>query len=382
MRPIFSVLAISFSLVASAATIPDRFETIARQADKARSQERVPEAIGLYREGTKLRPSWFEGWWYLGTLLYDQDRFSEAGAAFEHLLASTRHHGPAFAFLGLCEYETGNYDSALERFRSWARAGWGGTPEFRDVAEFHFALLLTREGRFAESLFLMGPLAQRLGNNPELSEAMGLASLRMRSLPEDYPPNDRERVWLAGRAALYAALSTQDFPRANEYATRLESRYGTQPEVHYFRATLYGLEGQNDDAEREYRQELKISPLHVPSLTAIAAMDLERGNLAEAGELARRAVDADSGNPEAHDLAGRVLLANGDLQASLRELEMAKRIAPGNSGVRGHLAMVYSKLGRTQEAKAESDALLLLTKKEEVMAPAEVKLGESREKVH
>jgi len=113
MRPLFLVLAISFSVAASAATIPDRFETIAKQADDARSRDRVPEAIRLYREGTKLRPSWYEGWWSLGTLLYDQDRFSEAGAAFEHLLANPRHRGPAFAFVGLCEYETGNYDSAL-----------------------------------------------------------------------------------------------------------------------------------------------------------------------------------------------------------------------------------------------------------------------------
>ncbi len=136
MRPIFSVLAISFSLAASAATIPGRFETIARQAETARSQERVPEAIRLYREGTKLRPSWYEGWWSLGTLLYDQDRFSEADAAFEHLLANTRHSGPAFAFLGLCEYETGDYDSAVERFRSWARAGWVERPSFAMLRNF------------------------------------------------------------------------------------------------------------------------------------------------------------------------------------------------------------------------------------------------------
>src|SRR5450631_4507769 len=248
MRPLFSVLAISFSLAASAATVPDRFETIARQADTARSQERVPEAIRLYGEGTKLRPSWYDGWWYLGSLFYDQDRFSEASAAFEHLLASTPHRSPAFAFLGLCEYETGNYDSALAQFRSWAGAGWGGTPELRDVAMYHFALLLTRDGRFVESLFLIAPLAQRLGDNPELVEAMGLASLRMSYLPENYPPELRERIWFAGKAALYAAQSPKDFERADEFAERLESRYGTQPEIHYFRGTLNGFEGKEVEA--------------------------------------------------------------------------------------------------------------------------------------
>jgi len=383
MRLLFCVFTISVSLAASAATVPDRFETLAKQADTARSQEHLPEAIRLYREGTKLRPSWSEGWWSLGTLLYDQDRFSEAGAAFEHLLAGNRQRGPAFAFLGLCEYETGNYDSALARFRSWASAGWGGTLEFRDVANFHFALLLIRDGRFVDSLYLLASVAPRLGDTPELFEAMGLASLRMKYLPENYPPEKREQVWLAGKAALYGAQSPKDFGRADEYAARLEARYPEQPEVHSFRGTLYGFEGKKVDAEREYRSELKISPNHAPVLVALATIDLDKADMDEAGVLARRAIDADSSNAEAHHLLGRVLLMKGDLQGSVSELETAKRLAPGSPAIRSHLAMVYSRLGRTQEAKAESAALLVLKDKEQVMASAQEKLGEkTREKAH
>ena len=202
---------------------------------------------------------------------------------------------PRIAFLGLCEYETGKYDDALAQFRAWAGAGWAGTPELRDVAVFHFALLLTRDGKFVESLYLLATVAPRLGDIPELSEAMGLASLRMRNLPENYPPEMRERVWLAGKAALYAPQSPRDFARADEFARRLESRYPEQPEVHYFpRHDLYGFEGKTVEAEREYREELKISADHVPSLVALAGIDLEKADLAEAGLMARRAVDADS----------------------------------------------------------------------------------------
>ena len=369
-------------MTASAATAPARFETVASQAEAARVQDRVADAIRLYREGTGLRPSWVDGWWYLGSLLYDQDRFAEATAAFQHLLASTSHRGPAYAFLGLCQYETGKYDDASAQFRSWAGAGWAGTPELRDVAVFHFALLLTREGRFVESLYLLATVAPRLGDSPELAEAMGLASLRMRHLPLDYPPEMRERVWLAGKAALYAAQSPRDFARADEFAARLEGRYPGEPEVHYLRGTIYTFQGKTVEAEREYREELKISPNQVPSLVALTEIDLEKADLAEAGLMAQRAVDADSRNAEAHHLQGRVFIAKGDLDASLRELEIAKQLAPDNPGVRAHLAMVYSKLGRTQEAKAESAAFLTLKKKEDVMAPAQVKLGKTQEMAH
>lgn len=379
---IISGLLVIFSMTASAATAPVHFETVAGQAEAARVQDRISDAIRLYREGTDLRPSWADGWWHLGSLLYDQDRFAEATAAFKHLLASTSHRGPAYAFLGLCEYETGKHDDALAQFRAWAAAGWAGTPELRDVAIFHFALLLTREGRFVESLYLLATVTPRLGDVPELSEAMGLASLRMRYLPENYPPELRERVWLAGKAALYAAQSPRNFARADEFAARLEGRYPEQPEVHYLRGTIYTFQGKTVEAEREYREELKISADDVPSLVALAGIDLEKADLAEAGLMARRAVDADSSNAEAHHLLGRVFLANGDLDASLSELKTAKQLAPDSPGVRAHLAMVYSKLGRAQEAKAESAAFLTLKNKQDVMAPAKVKLGETQEKAH
>jgi tetratricopeptide (TPR) repeat protein len=373
---------ISLASAAPAASVPAGFETVAKQADAARSQNRVRDAIRLYREGTHLRPSWTDGWWYLGSLLYDQDRFSEATIAFQRLIASTVRRGPAHAFLGLCEYETGKYDEALAQFRAWADAGWQGTTQLRDVAVFHFAVLLTRDGKFVESLYLMATLASRLGDNPELWEAMGLASLRMRNLPENYPPDQRERVWLAGKASLYAAHSPAEFERADEFAARLESRYPAQPEVHFFRATLYGFEGKKAEAEREYREELKISPSHVPSLVALAAIDLEKAEVAGAGILARQATGADPKNAEAHHLLGRVLLANGDLRASASELETAKQLAPDSPGVRSHLAMVYAKLGRTQEAKAEAAAFLALKNKEEIMASPQEKLGQVREKTH
>lgn len=379
MRPLFPVLTISISLVASAATVSDRFETIARQADAARSDDRVPDAIRLYRSGTELRPSWEDGWWYLGSLLYDQDRYPEAISAFQHL-SSTSHLRPAFAFLGLCYYETGRYDDALKQFRAWAGVGWPGTRELRDVGVFHFALLLTRDGRFVESLYLLASVAPRFGDLPELSEAMGLASLRMRYLPENYPPELREQIWMAGKAALYAAQSPADFARADEFAARLETRYPAQPEIHCFRGTIYGFEAKTTEAEREYREELKISPHHVPSMVALATMDLAKGDGMEAGEFARKVIEADPGNAEAHHLLGRVFLENHDLGASLAELETAKQLAPDIAGIRVHLAMVYSKLGRTQEAKAESKAFLALKDKEDVLAPPMVKLGEARPK--
>ena len=76
--------------------------------------DRMPEAIQLYDRATKLRPNWSEGWWHLGTLLFDAQRFSEASNAFRHFLTSERKQpGPGFAMLGLSEFELKHYENAL-----------------------------------------------------------------------------------------------------------------------------------------------------------------------------------------------------------------------------------------------------------------------------
>jgi tetratricopeptide (TPR) repeat protein len=368
---------LAFLLLASPAATAQKtggFERIAQQADVAREADRVQEAIDLYTKGVGLRPRWREGWWALGSLFYDQDRFAEAESAFRHFVAVTPKAGPAYAFLGLCRYETGNDEQALRDFRRWADKGWSGTPELIDVSVFHFALLLTQQGHFVEALYLLATEVQRRGRSPALAEAMGLASLRMKYLPENYPPEQREMVWLAGNAALYASLPPGDFDRADEYARRLLSHYDQRPNVHYFVGTLRGFESKRAESAQEFRRELEISPQHVPALLALARLDLDGNQLDEALSFAKRAVELEPKNPDAHHVLGRVLLNTGHVQESAQELEIAKRLAPDSATIRSHLAMAYYRLGRKAEAKAEMNAFTLLKKKEGIFAPPAEKI--------
>ena len=54
------------------------FAEIAKRADAAREAGRVEEAIGLYRQGLRVKPDWKEGRWYLGTSYYELDRYAAA----------------------------------------------------------------------------------------------------------------------------------------------------------------------------------------------------------------------------------------------------------------------------------------------------------------
>lgn len=349
------------------------FHEIATQADAARTADRIQDAIELYSQGVRLRPSWTDGWWSLGSLLYEQDRFPEANAAFTRFAALAPKPGPAHAFLGLCEYETKDYNSALKHFRSWARAGWTGTPNLIDVAVFHFALLLTRDGKFLEALYLLATEEAKKGSSPALVEAMGLASLRMANLPEDYPPENREMVWLAGEAAFYASQDPRDFVRASEYSQRLLSRFCHEASVHFFRGTLFNFEHKAEEAAAEFRKAIQLSPDHAAAMVELARIDLTYDRPEEAFSLASRATELTPGDPEAHDVLGQVLFARDRFQESARELETAKRLAPDSSMIRVHLARTYGALGRRKEAQEEIAAVKLLKDKEQILAPLEDK---------
>src|SRR5882762_3112788 len=309
MVVVFPLLALLLSAHPTSSGIPQgSFEQIAKRADAARAADRMEDAIGLYTAGVRLRPSWSDGWWSLGSLFYDQDRFPEAEAAFKRFVALAPKSGPAYAFLGLCEYETKDYERALQHLQTWSAKGFPGTTDLIDVAVFHWALLLTRKGRFVESLYLLAVEAGQLRGGPALVEAMGLASLRMPNLPEDYPPERREMVWLAGEAALYSALPSGEHALADDYVRRLILHYGQEPNVHYFYGTLLNFQQKNAEAQEEFQRELQISPQHAPAIVELARLKLTHDQMAEALVLAKKAAAIDPKNPQTHHMLGRILL--------------------------------------------------------------------------
>src|SRR5258706_14327477 len=97
---------------------PASFEALAARATSAREAGHADEAIRNYRAAVERRPVWDEGWWYLGTLLYDADHFEEAIPALRHVIELQPKAGPAWAFLGLSEFETGDYQDALHALRT------------------------------------------------------------------------------------------------------------------------------------------------------------------------------------------------------------------------------------------------------------------------
>src|ERR1700691_2404430 len=78
-----TILALARNAPAQGVSGTADFAATAKSATAAREAGRADEAIRAYRRAEEINPTWEEGWWYLGTLLYDADRYSEAIPAFQ-----------------------------------------------------------------------------------------------------------------------------------------------------------------------------------------------------------------------------------------------------------------------------------------------------------
>src|SRR5581483_981872 len=89
------------------------FDQAVKAGDEARQANRLGEALEYYLKALKLRPTWAEGWWNIGAIFYDGDRYPEARDAFRNFVALDPKRGAAWGMLGLCEFQTHEYERAV-----------------------------------------------------------------------------------------------------------------------------------------------------------------------------------------------------------------------------------------------------------------------------
>jgi tetratricopeptide (TPR) repeat protein len=332
---------------------PDaEFERVVKLADEARSAERFDEAISLYGKALNIRPKWPEGWWYIGAIFYQRDVYPQARDAFQNLVALEPERGPAWAMLGLCQFQTGEYEQAavaLERARS---LGVNDNSELASVVRYHTALLYIRYEYFENAFDVLNEFVRFGHESPKIVEAFGLTLLRMPFLPKEIPPAQREKLLLAGQAGYNMAARRLDQSRA-AFDTLL-ARYPNDPNVHYAFG-VYMLPQDADAALKEFKRELEISPNHYPSMLQMAFEYLKRDQFNDALPLAEKAVQLAPKLYAARNVLGRVLLELGQVDRSIKELEAGVKLGPSSPEMHFALARAYSRAGRKEEAARERE---------------------------
>ncbi len=333
------------------------FTQLANRAAEARAAEKLDEAIRLYQQALRQKPNWVEGWWSLGTIFYQVDRYAEGRTAFQKLVAIEPRGGVGWAFLGLCEFQLKDYANALSHLERGRNSGLGDNPEIATVAKYHAAILLNRAEQFESAFVVLSEIARSQSENPSVVEAFGLTMLRMQLLPIEIPADKREVVMKTGRAAYFGATDKRDV--ATQEFQELLAAFPNSPNVHYAFG-VFLLRDSPDEAMKEFKKELEISPQHVFAHLQIAFEAIKRNEPQTGIFHAEAAVKLSPNLFATHNALGRILLEIGQTDRSIKELEIGVKQAPTSPEMYFALARAYSKAGRKPEAdKARAEFMRL-----------------------
>jgi len=330
------------------------FDQLLQAAGKARDESRDDEAIRLYRRAVAQQPESEQGLWFLGTLLYAKEQYPEARDVLRQFMTLRPDAGPGWAFLGLSEFQTRDYSRALDHLQHAMAAGMGGRKDLIHSVSVDVVCLLTRFERYDDSLDILTKMLATGVQQPGLIEPAGLAGLRLPLLPAEIPPDRRDLVDLAGRAVL--AVQMQQYDEAESELHRLVTAYPNEPGVHF----LYGaylMQSHPNEAVPELERELDISPSHVLARVRLAQQLIVRQDFDRALALAQQAIQFEPKRASAHMMAGEALLAKGQSDDGIKELEIAR--TDDRAGIKTHwdLLRAYAAAGRKEDANREKQEI-------------------------
>ena len=327
------------------------FDQAVKLGDQARQADQLPAALDHYATALKLRPDWKEGWWNTGAILYEQDRYPQARDAFRNLVSLDANNGPAWGMLGLCEFQTREYDRAIVSLLHARSLGLVSNQELESVVRYHAALLYIHFEQFEIAFDVLSEFLRAGNNSPKVVQAFGLTILRMPYFDTEIPAEQRDLVFIAGQAGIGMASRRPEAAKAA--FDQLLANYPNAPNVHY----AYGvflLNQDSDAALKEFKRELEISPQHQPSMVQMAFEYLKRDDYDTALPLAEKAVQLNPKMFPARNVLGRILLQLGQVDRAIKELEEGARLAPTSPEMHYALGRAYRRAGREEDAKRET----------------------------
>lgn len=336
------------------------FAALSKRATEARDADRLDEAVALYTRALALQPKWAEGWWSLATLEYDQDHYAKAALDFEKLLALQPENGTAHAMLGLCDFELGREQQALQHIQKGKNIGLTKEGGLWNVVLYHEGILLQRKGRFEAAQETLQDLCLRGSQTDEVANVLGMTLLRLTAKsPPAQGSRDADIVVRIGRAECLVGQKKYEEARPGFEAVVKENP--NYPNIHYaYGLFLLELRDVAGSVE-QLKEEIKNNPNHVLARLRIAAV-LYKEDSAAGIPYAEEVVKLVPRMGFAHYLLGLLLLDTNDYERALPELEIAQKAFPREPKLYFAIGSAYSRAGRKQDAARARSMFDRLTK--------------------
>ena len=318
---------------------PD-FGTLSRQANAERLQGESSNAIRDYETALKLHPQWPEGWWYLGTLYADSGRFADAIDVFRKLTDANPKLGPAWASLGLSEFELKDYKNSLRHLQQAQEHGFAEVPYVEKPAAYHLALLLNLNGEFEDAFGLLASEFGKEAITQQTRLALAMSLLRIPLLPDQLDPGKDALIADAGDVA--ELLVTANFEQAFHSFRQMLQDYPNTPYLHYAYGSALDFNSRYEEAESELREETRVTPQNPLPQMRLAAIALKTHRPEDALSLAQRSLELGPQSATAHRIAAKGLAELGKTEASALETAAADKLEPEKPYVDATVASAYA----------------------------------------
>lgn len=324
------------------------FASLSSKANVARDANRLDEAAAFYKKALALNPKWAEGWWSLGTIQYDTNAYSEAGRSFQKLVDLQPRNGMAHAMLGLCQFELGSDEAALQHLDAATSLGLVPDQQFRQVLLYHQGVLLQRSSKFEHAQTVLQELCLEGTTGPEVNDALGMTLMRIndRTLPA---LGSLDRNVIAGIGQAGCLAGQKKYEEAKPLLESLTAQYPQFPNVHYASGMVLLNTRDLNAAITKFQEEIRRDPQHVFARLQIAAA-LYKEDSQSGIPYAEEAVKLNPGIPLGHYLLGLLRLDTGDYLGAIPELEAASSSFPNDAKLYFALGSAYAQAGRKQDA--------------------------------
>ncbi|HEY3457924.1 MAG TPA: tetratricopeptide repeat protein [Bryobacteraceae bacterium] len=313
----------------------------ARAGLAAKQQGNLTAAIAEFQKVTELAPNLAAGFVNLGAAYLDAHQYSAAIAPLKKALALNPQLPGADQMLGLALLSSGYAAEAIPHLQQTQGA---------------LGIAQLKTGKLTDAIANLSAALKQQPNDPDLlyylGRASGLFSKQiLDSLDARHPDSARAHQALAEN---YAVL--RQVPEAEkEYREALRLRPDT-PDIHLALGRLYAAASQWAKAEQEFRAEIRIQPGSAEAAYRLGTACLEQGKLAEARKELERSDKLQPGMPETLYSLGKAALLQNEPNAAqaawTRLLTIEKDSALAAQAHFG-LAGIYRKQGKTAEAERE-----------------------------
>ena len=256
--------------------------------------------------------------------------------------------------LGLMYRNAEQYDKAIETFRQIAdldpSAGGRAYAQIVDTLRIskQYSKAVDESAaalkKYPDDRILRGVRASLLAETGKIDEAVAETKKLLDG------KNDRE-TWVTLAQIYEKAKRYEDMAKAIDEADKLSADSEDKESIAFMRGAMYEKRKDFDAAEREFRKVMAMNPKNASALNYLGYMLADRNlRLNEALDLIRKAVDIDPNNGAYLDSLGWVYFRMGDLEQAENYLRAAIERFSKDPTVHDHLGDVLATRGNLKDA--------------------------------